>query len=54
MLYAKGKYKEIIEKKPKFCGNPKINKRITWGYVLGISILAILLINTWGALKKLN
>ena len=54
MLYAKGKYKEIIEKKPKFCDNPQINKRITWGYVLGISILAILLINTWGALKKLN
>ena len=54
MLYAKGKYKEIIKKKPKFCDNPQINKRITWGYVLGISILAILLINTWGTLKKLN
>lgn len=54
MLYAKGKYKEIIKKKPKFCDNPQINKQITWGYVLGISILAILLINTWGTLKKLN
>ena len=52
MLYAKGKYKEIIKKKPKFCDNPQINKRITWGYVLGISILAILLIITWGTLKN--
>ncbi len=54
MLYAKGKYKEIIEKKPKLCDNPKINKRIAFGYIWGILILTILLIITWGTLKKLN
>ena len=54
MLYAKGKYKEIIEKKPKFCDNPEINKRIALGYIWGILILTILLIITWGTLKKLN
>lgn len=54
MLYAKGKYKEIIEKKPKFCDNPKINKRIAFGYIWGIFILALSLILTWDTLKKLN
>ena len=54
MLYAKGKYKEIIKKKPKFCDNPKINKRIAWGYILGITILAILLMGTWDSLKQLH
>lgn len=53
-LYAKGKYKEIIKKKPKFCNNPKINKRIAWGYTWGISILGILLTSFWDALKHLN
>ena len=52
MLYAKGKYKEIIEKKPKFCDNPEINKRIALGYIWGILILTILLIITWGILKN--
>ena len=54
MLYAKGKYKEIIKKKPKFCDNPEINKRIALRYIWGILILTILLIITWGTLKKLN
>ena len=54
MLYAKGKYKEIIKKKPKFYNNPKINKQIAWGYIWGISILGILLTSTWDTLKKLN
>lgn len=54
MLYAKGKYKEIIKKKPKFCDNLKINKRIACGYVWGIFILAMLLMGTWNTLKNLN
>lgn len=54
MLYAKGKYKEITERKPKFCNNPKINKRIAWGYIWGIVILGVIPPFFWDTLKQLH